>query len=89
MRILVSDQIATEGVEILRQCAEIDIELRQSPEQLQSIIGNYDALIVRSQTKVTAAIIDAADKLRVIGRAGVGCIKRCPGRTSSANKRYM
>ena len=72
MKILVTDPIATAGVNILQQYAGVDVEQSPTPEQLQSIIGHYEALIVRSQTKVTANIIDAAGKLRVIGRAGVG-----------------
>jgi len=72
MKILITDPIAAEGVEILRQHAEVDIRQALKPEQLPSIIGNYDALIVRSQTRVTSNIIDAADRLQVIGRAGVG-----------------
>ena len=72
MKVLVTDPIAPEGIEILRQYTEVDIRQALTPEQLQSIIGNYDALIVRSQTEVTSDIIDAADKLQIIGRAGVG-----------------
>lgn len=72
MKVLITDPIATAGVNILQQHADVDIEQSPTPEQLQSIIGHYEALIVRSQTKVTASIIEAADKLRVIGRAGVG-----------------
>lgn len=72
MKVLVTDPIADVGVKILRQCAQVDIQLNLTPEQLRSIIGNYEALVVRSQTKVTTDIIDAADNLRIIGRAGVG-----------------
>ncbi len=72
MRVLVSDPIATEGIEILRRSAEVEVRPGLTPEQLRSIIGSYDALIVRSQTRVTSNIIDAAEKLQVIGRAGVG-----------------
>jgi len=72
MKVLIADPLAEAGVEILRQQANVDILLSLSPEKLESIIGDYEALIVRSQTKVTASIIEAADKLRVIGRAGVG-----------------
>ena len=72
MKILITDSIAAEGVEILRQHADVDIRQGLKPEQLSSIIGDYDALIVRSQTKVASDIIDAAGKLQVIGRAGVG-----------------
>jgi len=72
MKVLIADSLAEAGVEILRQHAGVDILLSLTPEKLESIIGHYEALIVRSQTKVTASIIEAADKLRVIGRAGVG-----------------
>ncbi|TRZ48432.1 MAG: phosphoglycerate dehydrogenase [Dehalococcoidia bacterium] len=72
MKVLITDPIATEGVDILQQYADVDIQKVLTPEQLQSIIGHYEALIVRSRTKVTANIIDAANKLYVIGRAGVG-----------------
>ena len=72
MKVLITDPIATEGVDILQQYADVDIQKVLTPEQLQSIIGHYEALIVRSRTKVTANIIDAANKLHVIGRAGVG-----------------
>jgi len=72
VKILITDAIAAAGVEILRQYAEVDIRHGLKPEQLTSIIRDYEALIVRSQTKVTSNIIEAADKLQVIGRAGVG-----------------
>ena len=72
MKVLVTDPIAQNGIDILRQHAEVDIRQGLTAAELQSIIGEYEALIVRSQTKVTSAVIDAADKLRVIGRAGVG-----------------
>lgn len=72
MRVLVADSIAQVGIDILRQHAEVDIRQGLTAEELQSIIREYEALIVRSQTKVTAAVIAAADKLQVIGRAGVG-----------------
>ena len=72
MKVLVTDPIADVGVEILRQWAEVDVQLAPTPEQLQSVIGRYEALIVRSQTKVTSNIIDTADNLLVIARVGVG-----------------
>jgi D-3-phosphoglycerate dehydrogenase len=72
MKVLITERIADVGVELLSQWAEVDIQLALTPEQLQSIIGAYEALVVRSQTKVTSNIINAADKLLVIGRAGVG-----------------
>ena len=73
-RILVSDQIADEGLEILKAVKEfqVDYKIDLKPEQLKAIIKDYDALIVRSGTKVTADIIQAAARLKFIGRAGVG-----------------
>lgn len=72
MRILITDQLSDIAVNILRPHAEVDIKLAPKPDELRAIIGGYEALVVRSQTKVTADIIDLADKLVVIGRAGVG-----------------
>jgi len=72
MQILVADPIAEEGLEILRNYAQVDIKLKLKPEELKAIIGNYDALIVRSETQVPAEIIEAGRGLKVIGRAGAG-----------------
>jgi D-3-phosphoglycerate dehydrogenase len=72
MKILVADPIAEEGLEILRNYAQVDIKLKLKPEELKAIIGNYDALIVRSETQVPAEIIEAGRGLKVIGRAGAG-----------------
>jgi D-3-phosphoglycerate dehydrogenase len=72
MKVLVADPLAEEGIEVLKHQAEVDVKLKLKPEELKSIIGNYDALIVRSETKATADIIEAGKKLQVIARAGVG-----------------
>ena len=73
MKALVADRISKEGLDILdRTLAEVDIKLNLKPEELKSIIGDYDALIVRSQTKVTAEIIRAGRNLKIIARAGAG-----------------
>ena len=72
MKILVTDSIAVQGIDILRQHAEVDVKKGMALAELRSIIGGYDALVVRSQTKVTSDVIEAAEKLQVIGRAGVG-----------------
>jgi len=72
MKILVTDSIAAQGTDILRQHVEVDVKKSITSAGLRSIIGDYDALIVRGQTKVTADIIEAAGKLQIIGRAGVG-----------------
>ncbi len=72
MRILVADPIADEGVARLRKCATVDVKAKLSTEELCDEIASYDALVVRSQTRVTAQIIEHGRSLRVIGRAGVG-----------------
>lgn len=72
-RILVSDPITAAGIELFKEAGfEVDVKTDHTSEELKEKIKNYDALIVRSQTKVTAEIIAAADNLKVIGRAGVG-----------------
>ncbi len=72
MKILVADPVSDQGVAILQKEHQVDIKLKLSPDELITIIPDYDALVVRSETKVTKAVIEAADNLKVIGRAGVG-----------------
>jgi D-3-phosphoglycerate dehydrogenase len=72
VKILVADKIAQEGIDVLQDIADVDVKAGLSSDELLGIIGNYDALVVRSQPKVTADIIEAGTKLQVIGRAGVG-----------------
>ncbi len=73
MKVLVSDNISPNGVEILKKAGlEVDVNIGLKPDQLKAIIGNYHALIIRSATKVTADILEAAANLKVIGRAGSG-----------------
>jgi len=72
MRVLVSDSLAEEGVRRLKSGAEVDVLTNLSPEELIKRIKDYDALVIRSGTKVTADVINAAERLKVIGRAGVG-----------------
>ncbi|MBV9099690.1 MAG: phosphoglycerate dehydrogenase [Candidatus Dormibacteraeota bacterium] len=71
-RILVADPIADDGVERLRAAGEVDVATGLGAQQLAERIAEYDALVVRSETKVTAALLEAAARLRVVGRAGVG-----------------
>jgi D-3-phosphoglycerate dehydrogenase len=73
-RVLVSDTLAPEGIESLRQHPElqVDVKVGLKPAQLAQIIGPYHALVVRSATKVTREVIEQAASLKVIGRAGVG-----------------
>jgi len=70
--VLVSDTIAREGIEILQRTMQVEVNDKITGAELLHAIPNYDALIVRSRTKVTAPIIDAGARLKVIGRAGVG-----------------
>ncbi len=72
MKILVSDPLTPEGVTLLQQHARVDQVNGLNEAELVAIIGSYDALVVRSGTRVTAPVIDAGKKLKVIGRAGVG-----------------
>lgn len=71
-RILVADPIDAEGIALLREHAEVDTRLKLSEAQLIACIPAYDALVVRSETQVTAAVLDAGERLKVVGRAGVG-----------------
>jgi D-3-phosphoglycerate dehydrogenase / 2-oxoglutarate reductase len=71
-RILVTEKIADEGLGVLRQAAEVDVRLELDRAALLELVGGYDALVVRSATKVTADLIEAGARLRVIGRAGTG-----------------
>lgn len=72
MKVLVSDPLSEEGVRKLETEAEVDVITNLSPEELIERIKDYDALAIRSGTKVTAEVIAAAEKLKVVGRAGVG-----------------
>ena len=74
MKILISDPLSDEGIKILKEVKEfqVDIKTELKPDELKAIIKDYQALIVRSATKVTPEIINAAVNLKVIGRAGVG-----------------
>lgn len=71
-KILVSDSLDEEGLALLKQGGEVSYQPKISAEDLVVEIGPYHALVVRSRTKVTAAVIQAGAQLKVIGRAGVG-----------------
>ena len=73
-RILISDPISSKGVDALNAIDGIEATMKTdfTPESLLKAIGDYDALIVRSQTKVTSAVFEAGKKLKAVGRAGVG-----------------
>lgn len=73
MKILVSDTLSKQGVEILEKAGfDVDVRTKLAQEELVKEIKQYDGLIVRSATKVTADVIAAAERLKVIGRAGSG-----------------
>jgi D-3-phosphoglycerate dehydrogenase len=73
MKVLVSDPLAKEGIEILKNAGiEVEEKTGLSPEDLVKAIPGYDGIIVRSATKVTKDVIEAGKNLKVIGRAGVG-----------------
>jgi D-3-phosphoglycerate dehydrogenase len=71
-KVLVADALSPAGVERLKAVAQVDVKTGLKPEELIAVIGDYDALLVRSQTQVTADVIKMGKKLQVIGRAGVG-----------------
>ncbi|MDD5136660.1 MAG: hydroxyacid dehydrogenase, partial [Candidatus Omnitrophica bacterium] len=73
-KVLISDALSKEAVEILEKVKEfkVDVNTKLTPEELKKVIKDYDALLVRSATKVTKDVINAAAKLKIVGRAGVG-----------------
>jgi D-3-phosphoglycerate dehydrogenase len=71
-RILVADPIAEDGIAILKTEADVDVHTGMSADELEAAIGDYDALVVRSETRVTPAVLAAGKRLQAIGRAGVG-----------------
>jgi len=71
-RILVGDKLAEDGLARLRQVADVEVRLKLKEAELVAAIGDFDALVVRSETKVTAPVLEAGTRLRVVGRAGVG-----------------
>jgi len=69
---LIADPLEETGIALLREVAEVTVRPKLSEEELAQLIGDYDALIVRSGTKVTRRVIERAARLKVIGRAGIG-----------------
>jgi len=72
MKVLVADSLSKEGIDIMKAVAEVDVKTGLKESEIIAIIGNYEGMVVRSQTQVTASIIEAGKKLIIIGRAGVG-----------------
>ncbi len=72
-KVLVKEKLAPEGIELLKDAGfEVDLGLDWTPEEFMVRVGDYDGLVIRSATKVTEEVIDAAKNLKVVGRAGVG-----------------
>ncbi|MFH1085437.1 MAG: NAD(P)-dependent oxidoreductase, partial [Chloroflexota bacterium] len=71
-RVLVTEKLADAGLRLLRRDCEVTVRLAPTHDELVSLIGDYDALIVRSGTQVNAAVLNAGTRLVVVGRAGTG-----------------
>ena len=74
MKVLVSDNLGEAGIRMFEdeEGIEVDVNTGLSPQELKNIIGDYDALVIRSATKVTEDLLAAATRLKVVGRAGIG-----------------
>lgn len=74
MKVLVSDKLADVGIKMFQEATDIDVDVKTGlpPEELKAIIADYDALVIRSATKVNEDLLRAATSLKVIGRAGIG-----------------
>jgi len=74
MKVLVSDQLGEIGIRKFEEeeGIEVDVKTGLSPDELKEIIGDYNGLVIRSATKVTADLLQSAQKLKVVGRAGIG-----------------
>jgi D-3-phosphoglycerate dehydrogenase len=72
VKVLVKEKIADTGVDLLRSRFDVDLGLEMSDEELRERIGEYDAILIRSATRMTPELIERASNLKVIGRAGTG-----------------
>lgn len=72
MMVLIADQIEEKGISILKEFAEVTVQTDITNQELIGSIGDYDAVVVRSRTKITRKIIESAGRLKIIARAGVG-----------------
>src|SRR6202167_3104540 len=72
LKVLVKEKVGDSGVKLLEEHFDVDLGIDWSNEELAEKIGAYHGILIRSATKMTAELIDAAENLRVIGRAGVG-----------------
>jgi D-3-phosphoglycerate dehydrogenase len=72
LKVLICDPIDQRGIDILQRAAEVTVHTGLKENELIEIVPDFDALMVRSQTKITAGVLQAATKLQIVGRAGVG-----------------
>ncbi|MCJ7618518.1 MAG: phosphoglycerate dehydrogenase [Desulfobacterales bacterium] len=74
MKVLISDNLGEAGIKMFQEEEgfEVDVNVGLTPNELKKIIGDYDALVIRSATKVTEDLLESASRLKVIGRAGIG-----------------
>ena len=74
VKVLVSDKLSDAGVQVLREASDVQVDVKTglNEEQLCAIIGEYDGLVIRSATTVTPKVLEAATRLKVVGRAGIG-----------------
>ena len=72
MKLLIADAINEKGIENLKEVADVVVDTEITPEELANTIHEYNGIVVRSRTKLTADIIEKADNLQIIARAGVG-----------------
>src|SRR5271168_3968913 len=73
VKVLISDKLSPAAIAIFKERGvEVDVKPGLTPAELRGIIGEYDGLAVRSATKVTRELLDAATNLKVVGRAGIG-----------------
>ena len=85
-RVLVPEKLSPDGLMLLRKSLEVDEKKGLSAEDILALIPDYDALIVRSETKVIASLLQAGKKLKVVARAGVGVDN--VGKTSAFRSRF-
>ncbi len=71
-KVLITDGLSDKGIAILSSVAQVDNKPNISADDLLKVAGEYDAMVVRGRTKITPAVIEAASRLKVVGRAGVG-----------------
>jgi D-3-phosphoglycerate dehydrogenase len=71
-KVLVKEKIAGAGVELLREHFDVDVAVDMTDDELRGAIGGYEAIVIRSATKLTSDLIEQAERLKVIGRAGIG-----------------